>query len=287
MKSPIVFFAASLLISSSLAQDSVESNDFPGPAFTYEQAHIPLAFSQAAYCRKANYLTQNYSGILAGFKATKVIENFKNGVEGFVGYLPSDNSIYIVYMGSETIENWLTNLNADKVHYTTFSDCYHCQVHDGFYSATKSVYPDVLLEVTRLRSIYPTAEIKTTGHSLGAALAHLTALELVNSGFVVTMTNFGQPRVGEVHMATYSNTKFSQYRVVHDADIVPHTPGTIWPESYWHTYYEMWEENTGVVRLAMILARISPAQTSTYSSALQTIWSTLARVWEHLAVLAP
>ena len=34
-----------------------------------------------------------------------------------------------------------------------------------------SVYADVLSEVTRLHALYPTAAIKTTGHSLGAALA--------------------------------------------------------------------------------------------------------------------
>lgn len=106
-----------------------------------------------------------------------------------------------MFRGSESIRNWITNLSADKTPYTTFPACANCQVHSGFYSATKSVYPDVLNEVKRLRALYPTYAIKTTGHSLGGALAQLTAMELLNSGYAVSMINFGQPRVGEVNYA--------------------------------------------------------------------------------------
>ena len=205
--------------------------------------------SQDAYCGKAVYLTQHYSGVVAGFVATKIISNLVDDVEGFVGYLPSDKSIYVVFRGSESIRNWITNLTVDKTNYTTFSDCTNCQVHSGFYTATKAVYPDVLKEVNRLRGLYPTYAVKTTGHSLGGALAQLTAMELVHSGFSVSMINFGQPRVGESNYAKYSNTKLpNQYRVVHNKDMVPHNPTSTWPLNFYHTRYEEWEQSNGVVR---------------------------------------
>lgn len=183
-------FTASLLVSSSLAQESNYS-------YTDAQARISLQLSQDAYCGKEVYLTQHYSGVVAGFVATKIISNVVDDTEGFVGYLPSDNSIYVVFRGSESIRNWITNLTVAKKSYTTFSDCTNCQVHAGFYTATQDVYPAVLSEVKILRNLYPTASIKTTGHSLGAALAQLTAMELIHSGYTVSMINFGQPRVGE------------------------------------------------------------------------------------------
>lgn len=136
-------------------------------------------------------MTQHYSGVVSGFVATKVISNIANDVEGFVGYLPSDKSIFVVFRGSISIRNWLTNLTTTKTNYTTFPACFNCQVHEGFYYATKSVYPDVLKEVQHLKALYPTYAIKTTGHSLGGALAQLTAMELLNSGFAVSMYNFG------------------------------------------------------------------------------------------------
>jgi len=49
-----------------------------------------------------------------------------------------------------------------------------------------------------LESIFPGRTIKVTGHSLGAAIAHLTALMLIKNGMNVHMINFGQPRIGDV-----------------------------------------------------------------------------------------
>jgi len=110
--------------------------------------------------------------------------------EGFVGYLPSDKSIYVAFRGSLTIQNWITDLSIAKRDYSTHADC-HCEVHSGFYGAAMSVFPDVLSEVNRLKKLYPTYAVKTTGHSLGAALAQLTAMELINNGIHTTMINFG------------------------------------------------------------------------------------------------
>ena len=80
----------------------------------------------------------------------------------------------------------------------------------GFQLDLQSVYADVLSEVTRLHALYPTAAIKTTGHSLGAALAQLTAMNLLKDGFLgITMINFGQPRTGDKAYAAFSNAKLA------------------------------------------------------------------------------
>lgn len=122
MKSTL-FFAASMLASFSLAQ---ESND----VYSDAQAHISLQLSQDAYCGSKAYLTQHYTGILAGFVATKVIANTANDVEGFVGYLPSDRSIFVVFKGSSASPTtWLSKLGSTKTNYSTFGACYNCQVH--------------------------------------------------------------------------------------------------------------------------------------------------------------
>ena len=171
-----------------------------------------------------------------------------NDTEGFVGYLPSDNSIYVAFRGSLSIQNWITDLNIDKVKYKTRPEC-NCQVHEGFYNATLSVFDAVLAEVKRLKALYPSYSVKTTGHSLGGAIAQLTAMELINAGIDTTMINFGQPRVGDEDYATFSNNFLKvQYRVVHNRDIVPHNPGQIWPLNFKHCYYEEFEDKNGNVR---------------------------------------
>ena len=52
--------------------------------------------------------------------------------------------------------------------------------------------PTVLAEVERLQSIYPDYAVRTTGHSLGAALTHLTSMMLIKNGIEIeSMINFG------------------------------------------------------------------------------------------------
>jgi putative lipase involved disintegration of autophagic bodies len=54
-----------------------------------------------------------------------------------------------------------------------------------------TVYASALAEVKRLKSLHSTYEVKTTGHSLGGALAQLTAMSLLADGISVSMINFG------------------------------------------------------------------------------------------------
>lgn len=81
-----------------------------------------------------------------GFQLTKVIYNKKNDTNGFVGILPSDSSIYVVFRGSSSIDNWLSDLNFDKDKYTVWPEC-DCKVHSGFQNVTNSVNDEILEEV--------------------------------------------------------------------------------------------------------------------------------------------
>ena len=176
---------------------------------------------------------------------TSVIYNKINDTNGFIGYLPSDKSIYVAFRGSESISNWISDLNADKDPYRLSPEC-NCSVHSGFQNCTESVSAQVLAEVKRLKALYPTYSVKTTGHSLGGALAQMTAMMLIKNGIPTTMINFGQPRVGDKDYAAYSNSVFpNQYRHVHHQDMVPHNPTSGLPYYYWHTAYEMYEDKAG------------------------------------------
>ena len=88
--------------------------------------------------------------------------------------------------------------------YDTWPEC-NCRVHAGFNRGVNRVWDRVLSEVTRLQAINPTYKVKVTGHSLGAALAQLCGMRLVQAGFDVSMINFGQPRTGDSDYAAFSN----------------------------------------------------------------------------------
>jgi predicted lipase len=83
--------------------------------------------------------------------------------------------------------------------------------------------------VKSLLSKYPTYKVKCTGHSLGAALAQLTAMGLKDNGIsVATLYNFGQPRVGDANYASCASSYVPTMRVTHLKDTVPHIPYESW-----------------------------------------------------------
>lgn len=141
-----------------------------------------------------------------------------------LGYLQSDQSIYIVYRGSFSARNWIVDLEAWKTEYTSFPEC-KCEVHKGFYAAEQIVIPVIVAELNRLLAIFPNFSVKVTGHSLGAALAHLTAMDLMKLGYISTVHyNFGMPRVGDKLFADFVTQRLKMFRVVHNKDMIPHFP---------------------------------------------------------------
>ena len=128
----------------------------------------------------------------------------------------------------------------DFVSYTTGNaDGY---VHDGFYTAWQELEDGGL--TTMIESMfdgYPGADFMITGHSLGAALAQVAALEMkensvytvLDIGSVNTIT-FGSPRWCDEDIATYYGEVIdSNWRIVNERDIVPMVP-YMWME-YYHT----------------------------------------------------
>jgi predicted lipase len=211
------------------------------------EARISLQLSQDAYCGRDKYMTHVYEGYAVGFIPKYIIYNFLDDTEGFIGYLPSNNSIYVSFRGSVDIRNWITNLSTDKTKWRSYPEC-ECEVHDGFYSAEQAVFPDVLNVVNMLHELYPTAAIKVTGHSLGAAMAILTGLDLIKYGYNVQMYNFGQPRVGNDKFSNFVKTIWPEHwRVVHHQDMVPHNPPSGILFNFFHTCTERYEDKNHVM----------------------------------------
>jgi triacylglycerol lipase len=131
--------------------------------------------------------------------------------------------IVISFRGTEPdkLKDWLTDLNAIPV------DGPVGKVHEGFNAAVSSVWTDLVAALGRLRDNGQTIWI--TGHSLGAALAHLAAARLLKENVVAIIDGlytFGQPRTGDSDFAVWSDgaLKTRMFRFVNNNDIVPHVP---------------------------------------------------------------
>ena len=92
------------------------------------------------------YDTVLYANACAGFEWSYSIYDQPTDTNGYIGYLPSDNSIYVVFRGSESVPNWLTDFDATKTDYTAYPDC-NCKVHQGFFIAEQAVIADIYTQV--------------------------------------------------------------------------------------------------------------------------------------------
>lgn len=92
------------------------------------------------------------------------------------------------------------------------------QVHSGFKAALDEIWDELRPEIEKLQA--RGVKIWITGHSLGAALATLSADRLPN---VQGLYTFGSPRVGD--KGFQANFQVDAYRVVNGKDIVARVPG--------------------------------------------------------------
>lgn len=126
-------------------------------------------------------------------------------------------------------------------------------VHGGFYSSyhNTSLRDQVISAVQSTLAKRPELEVAVTGHSLGAAMACLCALDLnVNVGISnLKIITFGQPRVGNKVFAQFFNERIPySIRMTHGHDPVPHLPPpspVSQTYSYYHTATEVWIYNIG------------------------------------------
>lgn len=137
--------------------------------------------------------------------------------------------------------DWANNINTVL---TPYPNCSDCEVHAGFYRAEQAFVNNLKMEVSSLLSKFPSYSIVVTGHSLGAAMATLTALDLSSiTANSVTLINFGSPRVGNEAFAAFASEIIKiRYRVTHYRDVVPHLP---WANRFTHISGEWYEDQDG------------------------------------------
>jgi predicted lipase len=138
-----------------------------------------------------------------------------NGTSGYCCKLGDDVAV-ISFRGTDSLADWLdTNFRVEMV------ECGLGMAHKGFVTAVRGVLQDVLyfLKATQPKHIH------LVGHSLGGALAVVTAQRLLGQAIpaVMTVTTFGCPRIGdETFVGTLSGIPITQY--IRRGDPVPDMP---------------------------------------------------------------
>lgn len=118
----------------------------------------------------------------------------------------------IAFRGTDNLENFFTDLDIKLIPYLPGQG----HVHQGFFKAFQALQP--LLDDV----LQPGKILLFTGHSLGGALATLSALHAAASGRSIQCVTFGCPKVGDEDFARFYMQQVPQTcRYVNKFDPVP------------------------------------------------------------------
>lgn len=215
-------------------------------AFDIKNANISVYLSGAAYCEKNKYKTMKLAGTASEFTYYNTLYDITTDLNGYIGYLSSKKAIYVVLRGSSSMLNWLDDVEAKMINYTS---CKDCKVHYGFYRSAKGIANKTIEAVRFLKKRFPLYSVVMTGHSYGAATVQLLAMELKKADIDIEVYSYGQPRTGNLNYSKFVNKMISKYwRFTHNRDIVPHVPPTTYL-SYIHSCGEIFEDINGILNI--------------------------------------
>lgn len=160
---------------------------------------------------------------------TNTVVEFQNSLEtdvtGFVATDSTNSLVVVSFRGSESVRNWLTDVDFPTV---TTDICTGCSACAGFWNSWAEARDGVLAAVKSAKAANPGYQIAAVGHSLGGAIADFAAAELRNGGLDVALYTFGSPRIGGAPISDYISAQSTKnYRVTHLNDPVPRLPPEI------------------------------------------------------------
>ena len=133
-------------------------------------------------------------------------------------YFADQEALWIVFLGSITLDNWL-----DDLHFRLVDDPkLGMKIHDGFLQTTQSVYEIIKTSINKNSG----KKIRLAGHSLGGAVATTLALMLTADKYTVeTLITFGQPQITDASGALTFIENFAStiplIRFINNNDRVP------------------------------------------------------------------
>ncbi|MGJ3239433.1 MAG: lipase family protein [Anaerolineae bacterium] len=131
----------------------------------------------------------------------------------------------IVMRGTMTVDEWLNNMNYRLIPFHPLDEQYG-KVHNGFrdvYKGIRGRYRQLVQEFAPDKPLY------LVGHSLGAVVSQLAALDLAlknpERADQIQVYAFAPPRIGDPTFAkVYDQAVATSYRIVNVCDVVPYIP---------------------------------------------------------------
>jgi hypothetical protein len=146
--------------------------------------------------------------------------------ERFGFMLESSQEIIIAFRGTSSKTNWISDAIASQKTFKYIQE--PCLTHRGFTDIYSSARDQIIAELNKLST---DKTLFVTGHSLGAALATLCAIDIAaNTKFTSPyLFTYGSPRVGDPAFARiFPKYVKNSTRIANLFDVVTHAPPFIY-----------------------------------------------------------
>jgi len=171
----------------------------------------------APYTLRAQFLTEEH---FAG--------DSLNGMVPIAFVATSRSSIYVVFRGTDTISEWISDATLTQVSYSYVAN--GGKTETGFTNVYATIRTPIVQEVTNLSASGTYTTLYITGHSLGGALTILAAPDLAGqTPFKQPIVyTFAGPRAGDpTFVSLYNSDAGTSWRVVNTNDEVPKLPNVV------------------------------------------------------------
>ncbi len=145
----------------------------------------------------------------------------------FAFIVRKENKTFLIFRGSANIKNITgKDLNFGSVKLN------NGKVYEGFYLAAKQIYPLIKRYLNKKDNIY------VGGHSLGSAMAHITANTLFEDGYKINCcVGIGSPRIGKRKYINNTKNYFPRWEIINNLDIIGEIPSAILGWKHYRTLY--------------------------------------------------
>ncbi|KNE69667.1 hypothetical protein AMAG_14222 [Allomyces macrogynus ATCC 38327] len=219
---------------------------------TRTDLRIFARFAAASYCIIHDNLRKwtcgaNCQGGTEGTRDVTVINTSKYQLKGWMGVNDRLQMIIVSFRGTLEPMNFIQDLKLNQVSASARIPTLPsgAKFHAGFWDTYNDGRELIRGWLKERVAKYPGYKVHFTGHSLGAALSIIAALDqqylqaLPSSR--IRVLNFGEPRVGNPTFAAYVSNNLAVTRYVHEDDVIPHVPRPDWaPTGYAHHTSEVY-----------------------------------------------
>ncbi len=192
-----------------------------------------------------------------------IINDSETDVQAYI--LTEKDTVTIVFRGSNSKKDWITNFTIAHKTIPYNNSETKIRVHSGFMQAYSSK------NVRNIIHTFITPEIKhiiTVGHSYGAALAQLCAVDMQYNfpECDIESYQFGCPRIGNsAYSRSYNRRVFNSFRIVNGNDAVTKVPPFLL--GFRHTGIKI---HIGFMNIPLILSFSNHRPSSYYENLIKT-----------------